>query len=279
MSKIIQGLVTLTSIIRSSRKNNYSLSGKFNICMILLSIYLKGIFNRKSTTITQNIFGFSITAYDSFTLGYLFKEIFINEEYKFTSNSKEPKIIDCGANIGLSTFYFKMLFPNCSIMAFEPNPYAFELLTKNVEQNKLKNVELFNYALSNTEGKLDFFLNQNKGSLEGSLIKKRGGQNILSVSIKPLSSFILNHKINFIKIDVEGSERQVIEDLANNKLIENVDQFIIEFHHQMEGESAYLSEFLNHFEKSNYGYNLSSKYQNVDTFQDILIHAYKGHIM
>ena len=42
------------------------------------------------------------------------------------------KFIDCGANIGISILFFKKQYPDCTIMAFEPNPHAFPLLEKNV---------------------------------------------------------------------------------------------------------------------------------------------------
>ena len=55
-----------------------------------------------------------------FTLHYIrpyevlktYKEIFVEEIYKFETTKSHPVILDCGANIGISTIYFKTIYPN-----------------------------------------------------------------------------------------------------------------------------------------------------------------------
>ena len=59
----------------------------------------------------------------SFRLGY--KELFRHETYKFLATKQAPKIIDCGTNIGMSIIYFKTLYPDASITAFEADPFIF----------------------------------------------------------------------------------------------------------------------------------------------------------
>ena len=42
-------------------------------------------------------------------------------------------IIDCGANIGISLIYLKMVLPQSKIIAFEPDPFLFDYLTRNIK--------------------------------------------------------------------------------------------------------------------------------------------------
>jgi FkbM family methyltransferase len=61
-----------------------------------------------------------------------------------------PFILDAGANIGASVCWFALKFPNCHILAFEPDPANFDLLRRNTEG---LNVELHQAALGATDGK------------------------------------------------------------------------------------------------------------------------------
>ena len=58
------------------------------------------------------------------------------------AQGKSMKIIDLGAHIGMTTLYFKRLFPQARLTAYEPIPANFVLLKKNVEENQLGNVKL-----------------------------------------------------------------------------------------------------------------------------------------
>ena len=48
-----------------------------------------------------------------------YEELFLDEIYRFQTNNEKPVIIDCGANIGLSSLYFKSIYPNAILHAFE----------------------------------------------------------------------------------------------------------------------------------------------------------------
>ena len=114
-----------------AKRSNYSFNEKIKVFRFLLSNYLGREFSVKNRSeISQNIFDFKVTAYDYHTLNYLFKEIFLSNEYYFDTSKSDPKIIDCGANIGMSILFFKKLYPTSSIIAFEPNPYAFQSIRK-----------------------------------------------------------------------------------------------------------------------------------------------------
>ena len=259
-----------------AKRSKYSFNEKIKVFRFLLSNYLGREFSVKNRSeISQNIFDFKVTAYDYHTLNYLFKEIFLSNEYYFDTSKSDPKIIDCGANIGMSILFFKKLYPTSSIIAFEPNPYAFQLLEKNIKQNDLTNIQLFNIGLSNINGEIDFFMNNTKGTLKGSFISERGGENKIIVETQKLSKIINTNVFDLIKIDIEGAEIQVIEDLISEGKINQINQYLIEYHHRINGAKSDFSVFIKHFEDNNYEYNIRTGFTLIGDFQDVFLNVYK----
>ena len=247
----------------------------FIVFKTLILLYINSLFSDESKVIKKKVFSFKVYSYGYKTLLLLFEEIFLSNEYNFNSEKSSLKIIDCGSNIGMSILYFKKKFPNSEIIGFEPNPYAFELLKKNIEENELKNVTIHNLGLSDTDGEIDFFIGQNKGTLVGSRIKNRGGENNLKVQSKKLSNFIGKKNFDLIKIDVEGSEFQILNDLVDTNKINQIKFYIIEYHHNIEASGFHLSSFLKDFEDNKFKYNVKSKFNEINSYQDIMLYFFK----
>ncbi|MBM3228373.1 FkbM family methyltransferase, partial [Candidatus Pacearchaeota archaeon] len=126
--------------------------------------------------------------------------------------------IDVGANIGkYSIMVGKRLGDKVKVIAFEPMPYTFEILKKNIELNKLKNIIPFEYALGKKEERLDFYLDrEGVGGGAHSLIKDNANitKNKIGVCVKKLDDILKELKIkrvDLIKIDVEGAEADVLK--------------------------------------------------------------------
>lgn len=230
----------------------------------------------KNTIVQERFFGFKFKGFDYSTIDYLFNEIFILNEYFFTPNTNAPIIIDCGSNIGMSVLYFKRLYPSSNIIAFEANPYAYKLLVENLTINNINDVALHNIALYNCETEISFFIGDNLGTLLGSLNSTRGGCKEIKMNTKKLSDYLKNFEsIDLIKMDVEGAEDYIVDDLINSSAINKVKEFIIEYHHNMNGDKSNLSAFLLKFELNGFSYNIKSEYERINTFQDLRIHFYK----
>ena len=60
---------------------------------------------------------------------YQFKELFVEEIYKFKTSNKKPVIYDCGANIGTASLYFKQEYSTARIKAFEADSNIADLRT------------------------------------------------------------------------------------------------------------------------------------------------------
>jgi len=62
--------------------------------------------------------------------------------------------LDIGSNCGYYSCYFGERFKNLKILAFEPNTLALKKLSKSVRKNSLKNIKLYNFALSDSKKKV-----------------------------------------------------------------------------------------------------------------------------
>lgn len=175
---------------------------------------------------------------DSASFLFIYQEVFGRCIYKFKTNNKKPYIIDCGANIGLSVCFFKKFYPDCEILAFEPDPSIFKVLEKNVNSLKMSKVTLINKALWDKETLLDF----SSDGADGGRIEflKDNDSNFFKIPTISLSQY-LNRSVDFLKIDIEGAELVVLKDIEH--LLENVNKIFIEYH-SFKNEQQRLNEIL-----------------------------------
>jgi FkbM family methyltransferase len=240
-------------------------------------VFKKYLFHRKKNDlVSEEVGGSEITAYSYQSLYFLYSEIFCSKDYYFKTDSRNPIIIDCGANIGVATIYFKRLYPDSRILSFEANPNTYALLQRNIDKNKLTNVEMHNIALFDTDTNVSFFISNDLGTLVGSLLPGRGGDTEINIKAEKLSSYMKQLPvIDLVKIDVEGAEINIINDLLQSGELSKPEQYIIEYHHNMAGENSSLSSFLKKFETAGYNYSVKANFSKIKAFQDILIHCYK----
>ncbi len=159
-------------------------------------------------------------------------EIFIEEIYK-QRLPKNPYIIDCGANIGLSIIYLKQMFPEAEIIAFEPDEKNFNLLQTNIKSFNYKNVQARKEAVWIENTTLQF---ASEGSMS-SRIHTEDSDNIVPVKAIRLKDY-LDRPIDFLKIDIEGAEFLVIKDIADQ--LHYINNLFLEYH-----GSFYQNEELN----------------------------------
>jgi hypothetical protein len=90
-------------------------------------------------------------------------------------------------------------------------------------------------------------------------------------------SRIIKDRVDFIKMDIEGSETEVLEDLVTSKKLKLINQLSIEYHHHIDVGNDNLSSFLSKLESNNFGYQIHASQNTpftLKTFEDIQIHAY-----
>lgn len=183
---------------------------------------------------SKQVRGFKVWYRNEKELDEIYKEKFINSEYKFKSLTNSPFIIDCGSHIGLSILYFKSIYPDSEIIGFEPNPENFEILNRNIKENKLTNIKTYNMALSDKVGEIDLHMSlkkDNPWTWGDTIIYNMWGDGNddrkTKVKTVKLSSYI-NRNIDLLKIDIEGSEQIVLQEIENK--LHFVREIAMEFH-------------------------------------------------
>jgi FkbM family methyltransferase len=123
-------------------------------------------------------------------------------------------IFDIGANVGATVAAMTAYIPECRIYAFEPSRLNFEYLSNMIAHNQLANCQAFQLALGSTAGEVDFLANLDSGSashlsFEGVTL---GGANerVLLKTVDQVVSELKLDRLDFVKIDVEGFESDVL---------------------------------------------------------------------
>lgn len=185
---------------------------KFNLKYLdfLLSKRNHRIFKGK-TFFGANIFGIMPEHFYWSFLGILPDDSEINLSKYLIKNIKEGDIFfDIGANCGFYTLLARLLVgTKGEVHSFEPTPKIFNLLKKNTIG--FSNVFTNNLAVYQTRGRLDFYLGEFS---TGNSLKKIENTNFQKTIIDAISidEYCKEHtlKPNFIKIDVEGAEEDVV---------------------------------------------------------------------
>lgn len=161
------------------------------------------------------------------------KEIFSENCYYLELEKENPVIVDAGAHIGMSVLYFKMLFPQARVIAFEPIPANFALLERSVRENQLENVELYQAVVAPKSGNLRIHEPVGEGAWKsGAGVIPRGWKGIQTnkeIKVEAVGiQEILQDKIDIFKMDIEGMEYEVLRNAGEK--IRNVKNWLIEIH-------------------------------------------------
>lgn len=166
-------------------------------------------------------------------------EIFAKTIYEQQAGFKAKDgevIFDIGSNIGLFVIrQASKVGPNGKIWAFEPNPFVFNRLIKNLGENNILNAVAIQKAVTSKVGKMKFSFNINITPEGRSLHSEELDKNknmILEVECITLDNFVIENsirKINLLKIDVEGEECEVLKG-ASEKALSITEKIVLEYH-------------------------------------------------
>lgn len=147
-------------------------------------------------------------------------------------NCKHDMIaIDVGAHLGLMSIILSQLVgKKGKVISFEPTPQTYSVLKQVIKMNSAEeSVFPVNKAVSKENTTIDFFLSSDEGSNSNSLVpKNHRDRKPIKISVTSIDLFVVENKISkvdFMKIDAEGSEYDVL--LGAEKTIKNYRPIII----------------------------------------------------
>ncbi len=204
-----------------------------------------------------------------FPFFFLFTEIFCIQEYPAQRNIQT--YVDLGAYIGMSILWYHAFNPQAKIYAFEPNEENYRFLLKNVAANHVDRCVTYKVALSNSSRQVKYYqILDNIQSLDSGLfLNQKLPYKTTFVKSERLSDRIKKiGEISLLKIDIEGSEYAVFEDLFASKSLRKIKKIIFEshlFNQKNKTEHAQLLRSLRRFGKVTA--NSNSKLTSIDTWQ------------
>ena len=139
------------------------------------------------------------------------QDIFVKQCLDFQSGIDAPRILDCGANVGLASLYFKRRYPRARITAFEADPSLAAMAEANLRTNGADDAEVVPAALWTTNGQLTFRCEGSDSGMIGSLPGAIDGRGTV-VHAQRLRDVLEAGPVDLLKLDIEGAEDAVLAD-------------------------------------------------------------------
>ena len=130
---------------------------------------------------------------------------------------EDTTIIDVGANLGIYSLYFSKKYTSCQVHSYEPVSSVFKSFKRSADINNLTNLHPYLLAVGSDCCETEIYAateaTYNKGlssilnnfDLNETYIKEK-------INVISLDSHIKNYKkVSFIKIDVQGLEKNVLD--------------------------------------------------------------------
>jgi FkbM family methyltransferase len=204
---------------------------KFNGSNEVLSINMNG------KTIRLNV-----ANYDNLKV---IEEICIDQLYDF--HAQENYVVcDVGMNVAVSVLYFASFDNVGKVYGYEPFLQTYKRASENIELNPglKEKIETFNYGLGNTDEWLEVPLPED-GFLGGSTTKDfidelpaELKKNSVKVEIRNICNVIKKIKQShpeqkiLLKLDCEGAEYDIMQELEKQNMINDIAVYMIEFHYK-----------------------------------------------
>ncbi len=184
-------------------------------------------------------------------------EIFVNETYGSADGHlsvlrdirEDDIVVDIGAHIGIFTIYAARKAMNGRVLAFEPDAENYGMLTRNLALNpQLGHISAFNQAIWSSEGKRNLFRADGYWSGGHSLFENwmddysagegveeqvdQTGAATIEVECTTLPRLMEANgldRIDFLKVDCEGSEYEILLNLPEEEL-RKIKSMSLEYH-------------------------------------------------
>lgn len=184
---------------------------------------------------------------------------------------KIKTIYDIGANNCDYSIIFNKIFPNATVLAFEPNPYLCKEARKKTRDNKM--IKVIESAVGNKNKTIRIKIDMqsplttslaevnhmSKTTKIKRLLNEKNHSEIIKTKMIKIDNFIKKNKLpEFIKIDVEGYEEEIIKGMMNN--LKKIKVIMIEFHFDNQYKNYNTSRLHNTLIKNNFNMYKSIKF-------------------
>jgi|SaaInlStandDraft_7_1057024.scaffolds.fasta_scaffold19248_2 FkbM family methyltransferase len=139
----------------------------------------------------------------------------------------KPKLndicIDIGAGIGTESIFMSKLVGSGKVYSIEAFREVFDVLNMNIKYNNLHNVNTYNLAISNSNEYV--YITDNDSHIENKVASNDLSDNVRKVKSITIDQFIKDHEIrqiDFLKVNIEGSEKELIKCFNKVTLVKNV---------------------------------------------------------
>ena len=189
-----------------------------------------------------------------------FQKIFVDGEYDIDLGFSPRSILDAGANVGYASIFFAQRYPEALIIAVEPEESNFRLLRHNTANytnilcvQKALWPRRTNLLIENSSGQPDaFWVRESDAAANG------------TIPTCTISDLLRDHRtdhFDLLKIDIEGAEKELFEEMTSSHWLVMARAVIIETHDWLKPgctravEHAMTSNWA-HFRRSQVGENL-----------------------
>src|SRR5439155_26204865 len=138
-----------------------------------------------------------------------------------------PRILDCGANIGVATLFFKRRYPRARVTAYEADPALFAMLDGNLKTNGAADVETRHAAVWIRSGTVTFTCEGSDSGMIESLAGAVQGESRSVPSVR-LRDVLAEEPVDLLKLDVEGAEDAVLADCE--PVLDRVRAIVLDLH-------------------------------------------------
>ena len=163
----------------------------------------------------------------------VFAQIFVEREYTPVDDWNNVEVVvDCGANVGYSSAYFLTAFPESRVIAVEPDPENYRVLTRNLEPYGARAVAL-HAALWSRPGQVELRESDYRGggawSRQVGEPAGRGSESVEAIDIPSLMERFHLPRVSLLKVDIEGAETVVFSE-RTSEWLPRVDALVVELH-------------------------------------------------
>lgn len=164
--------------------------------------------------------------------GHIISEIYKEKVYdKYFDGKSGLVVVDIGANVGLTSYYFSQYASK--VISLEPAKEHFECIQEMIKYNKITNIIPINKAIYINDGEFDLFHNENRTMYSLHMAvddRKEAPEKVQAITLKTLFEEQKLEHVDFVKLDVEGSEQEILGHVTFGEVADKIGAMLIENH-------------------------------------------------